>query len=100
MRAIAWTMAGLLFLAGCQSSNVRTSAGDAAVVRIDSGTLAGERADGIDIYRGVPYAAAPVGERRWAAPAPMPAWQGTRAATAFGASCPQPVVPPPFGVED
>lgn len=104
MRAISWAAAGwaamgLLLLAGCQPANLRNAAPGVPVVQVDSGALAGAREGELAVFRGIPYAAAPVGERRWAAPAPMPAWDGTRAATAFGASCPQPVVPPPFGVE-
>ncbi len=40
-------------------------------------------------YLGIPYAAPPVGERRWRAPAPLAPWSGTREATRHGAACPQ-----------
>ena len=40
-------------------------------------------------FLGVPYAAPPIGELRWKPPQPMRGWQGTRKATAYGASCPQ-----------
>jgi para-nitrobenzyl esterase len=40
-------------------------------------------------WLGVPYAAAPVGELRWKAPAPAPAWSGVRKADQFGARCMQ-----------
>lgn len=40
-------------------------------------------------WRGIPYAAPPVGESRFRAPSPVARWQGTREALAFGASCPQ-----------
>ena len=45
------------------------------------------------MFRGIPYAAAPVGERRWRAPAPPEAWNGVRRAAGFGAACPQPSRP-------
>ncbi|QUQ64141.1 carboxylesterase/lipase family protein [Kutzneria sp. CA-103260] len=58
-------------------------------VRISSGELAGVRADGIDRYLGIPYAAAPVGDRRFAEPEPAASWSGTRDATRMGPTAPQ-----------
>jgi para-nitrobenzyl esterase len=62
----------------------------AATVTIDSGTLAGSSDGGVDVYKGIPYAAPPVGPLRWEPPAPPARWDGTRDATKFGAICPQP----------
>jgi para-nitrobenzyl esterase len=62
-------------------------------VEIESGALAGASADGVASFRGIPYAAPPVGELRWRAPQPAPAWEGVREATAFGHDCMQ--VPEP-----
>ncbi|MGI9589731.1 MAG: carboxylesterase family protein, partial [Myxococcota bacterium] len=45
--------------------------------------------DGAHVWRGLPFAAPPVGELRWRAPLPPPAWEGTREALAFGSPCPQ-----------
>ncbi|MFN0089076.1 MAG: carboxylesterase/lipase family protein [Acidimicrobiales bacterium] len=58
-------------------------------VEIRTGRLAGIRRRGVLVFRGVPYAAAPVGARRWLAPAPPPPWPGVRAADRFAASAPQ-----------
>ena len=44
---------------------------------------------GSHVWLGIPYAAPPVGERRWRAPAPPERWSGVREALAFGAHCPQ-----------
>ncbi|MET7395417.1 carboxylesterase family protein [Dactylosporangium sp. NPDC005572] len=64
-------------------------------VRTSAGELAGLRtATGVAAYLGIPYAAAPVGERRFAAPAPAPAWDGVRDATRFGPTAPQTPYPP------
>jgi para-nitrobenzyl esterase len=60
-------------------------------VKIDAGTLVGETKDGVNIFRGVPFAKAPVGDLRWKAPVKPDAWPGERYATAFEPPCPQPV---------
>jgi para-nitrobenzyl esterase len=70
-----------------------TAASAAPTVAIDSGTLSGTAAAGVDVYKGIPYAAPPVGPLRWRPPAPPAAWTGTRDATSFGAICPQPKRP-------
>jgi para-nitrobenzyl esterase len=43
----------------------------------------------VKIFRGIPYAAPPVGNLRWKAPQEHPSWDGVRDATQFGKSCPQ-----------
>ena len=43
-------------------------------------------------FRGMPFAAPPVGDRRWQPPAPVVGWTGVRDATAFGPPCLQPVL--------
>jgi para-nitrobenzyl esterase len=55
----------------------------------DAGALQGVRAGQLTIYRGVPYAAAPVGELRWREPQPAPPWEGVRKADAFAPACMQ-----------
>ncbi len=59
------------------------------VVALDSGRIVGEAAGDILIFRGVPYAAPPVGELRWQVPKKAPPWSGVRDATKFGLPCPQ-----------
>jgi len=46
----------------------------------------------ITVFKGIPYAAPPVGRRRWRAPGPPLKWSGVRAAAQFGASCIQTIV--------
>jgi para-nitrobenzyl esterase len=59
-------------------------------VTIDSGVLAGESVDGVNVFRGVPYAKPPIGELRWKAPQKPDKWPGSRSAVAFEPPCPQP----------
>lgn len=59
---------------------------------IESGAVAGQVESGADVFRGVPYAAAPVGPLRWRPPQPAAAWSGERPATSNGAACLQPQV--------
>lgn len=78
-------------LAGCSG---RTAAGDkadlsAAVVTTKSGAVRGQVDDSSRMFSGIPYAAAPVGERRFREPAPATGWSDVRDATTPGAWCPQ-----------
>src|ERR1035438_10701280 len=63
-------------------------AGDDAV-RIDSGSISGlaGRNPDVRVYKGIPYAAAPVGDLRWQAPRPVKAWSGVRKADQFSPVC-------------
>ncbi|MFG2576254.1 carboxylesterase/lipase family protein [Streptomyces sp. NPDC048481] len=60
--------------------------------RTRQGRLEGVSADGVTTYRGIPYAAPPVGALRWRPPAAPPTWTGTRTATEPGPACAQPEV--------
>ena len=60
------------------------------VVEAPAGALRGEALDGVNAFLGIPYAAPPVGWRRWRAPAEAESWSGVRDATAFGPACHQP----------
>ena len=66
---------------------VQTSA---AVVETADGPVRGEVGDGYRAFRGLPFAAPPVGERRWQAPQPVTPWTATRPATDSGPPCAQP----------
>jgi len=64
---------------------------NAPQVKLAMGGLRGSRVDGLEVFRGIPYAEPPVGPLRWRAARPHPGWGGVRDATAFGPSAPQPV---------
>ncbi len=54
-----------------------------------SGALVGGPGKEVMIYRGIPYAAAPVGDLRWKPPRPPSSWRGVRDCTRFSDSCAQ-----------
>ncbi|MEO7026766.1 MAG: carboxylesterase family protein, partial [Caulobacteraceae bacterium] len=60
-------------------------------VRIDSGPLTGEANGDLLTFKGVPYAAPPIGALRWATPRPPASWTAPRPARDYGAICPQPI---------
>jgi para-nitrobenzyl esterase len=64
-------------------------------VRITGGLVSGiDSGDGaVRVYKGIPFAAPPVGELRWREPQPVRPWSGTRVCNHFGPVCQQPLVP-------
>jgi para-nitrobenzyl esterase len=66
-------------------------------IKIDTGYIAGTVIGSVGkevrIYRGIPYAAPPVGDLRWKPPQPAAPWSGIRECTVFGKSAPQATVP-------
>lgn len=92
MRPKSLRLAAALLLGGFAASALAdTSAPPRPVVRIDTGALQGVagRDPAITVYRGIPYAAAPIGPLRFRPPTAAKPWQGVRAADRFGAMCPQ-----------
>jgi para-nitrobenzyl esterase len=70
-----------LALAACQS------APNNPVLTIEGGQIQGvvlEDVPGVYVYRGIPYAAPPIGENRWKAPQPVVPWEGVRVCDQFG----------------
>lgn len=81
-------MLGAIVLAGaavtCQAAEAQTA------VIAEAGEVAGTKAGEVVSFKGIPYAAPPVGPLRWKAPEPAPRWTGVRNAIAYGNACPQP----------
>ncbi|HPO15304.1 MAG TPA: carboxylesterase/lipase family protein [Candidatus Hydrogenedentes bacterium] len=78
---MAAVMASAL-LAGCPT----------AIVVTESGQVVGTRLGGrnnVEVFKGIPFAAPPVGQLRWQPPQPVVPWQGVRRCDEFGPSCPQ-----------
>ena len=92
IRWVALVGAALFPLFGCATGENPEAAVDRGVVSVDGGSIrgvaGGERAD-VWTYRGVPYAAPPLGMGRWRPPAPVTPWEGVRDATTFSPACVQ-----------
>ena len=59
-------------------------------IQVEGGLVAGSPGNknpAVTVFRGIPFAAPPVGDLRWRAPQPVKPWQGVRKVDQFGASC-------------
>jgi para-nitrobenzyl esterase len=87
MRRVATLAVALSLFAGT------ASAASAPTVTIEGGAIRGTMENGEAVFRGVPFAAPPLGNLRWREPQAVAPWTGTRDATRFGNSCMQPDAP-------
>lgn len=85
---------GFLLLLGACSVN-EPGVGD--IVQLESGKVSGvqDTLSGVISFKGIPFAAPPVGELRWKAPQPVEPWEGIRECSSFGPS-PMQASPAPF----
>ncbi|HEY0306196.1 MAG TPA: carboxylesterase family protein, partial [Longimicrobiales bacterium] len=101
MPRIVWIA---LVAAACGSSNAPPPGGrpvaDPAhtlAVHVDGGLIAGVVEDDVVYFKGIPYAAPPVGDLRWRAPQPVPPWPSIRTAQRYGNDCVQSSIPGDVG---
>lgn len=55
-------------------------------VEVQGGTIEGSNSNGLFIFKGIPFAAPPVGDLRWKAPQPVKPWEGIKKTTEYGPS--------------
>ena len=65
------------------------AAASSSAVRTASGLVQGVDEQGVHVYKGIPFAAPPVGNLRWRDPQPVTPWPGVREAQSFAPICPQ-----------
>ena len=88
MRAQVGRSVALVLLAAMTSTGVAAAQ---AQVKTTAGLVKGAASDDgrIRVFKGIPYAAPPIGESRWKEPRPVSPWEGVRDATQFGRQCVQ-----------
>lgn len=91
----SWLLGATAFIACLAPQRSAASAPEPPVVTIDSGAVKGIEKDGLTIYKGLPFAAPPVGALRWRAPQPVTPWRGTKVLDHFGPDCMQEGMYPP-----
>lgn len=77
------------FLATLASAVLLLSPAQAAPVAVDAGMIEGVPTGDVTVYKGIPFAAPPVGPLRWRPPAPVAPWRGVRRADRFSPICMQ-----------
>jgi len=91
-RGVAFASALLLpMVASACGSVTQPTPEDPTLVQVEGGTVRGAVADGLFVYKGIPFAAPPVGELRWRAPQPAKPWDGVLEASDFSPDPMQPV---------
>jgi len=74
---------------------------NASPVKVEGGLVEGVVQDDLTVYKGIPFAAPPVGDLRWRGPQRAAKWQGVRKADEFAAGCMQSMgAPPPSGLSE
>ncbi len=90
MNRFSHLMIATLGACGLIAASAAAAPDKAPVVDAPAGAVKGLREGDANVFRAIPYAVPPLGERRWRPPAPMPRWNGVRTAQTQGVACIQP----------
>lgn len=82
-------MKRIAFVAAAIAAVLTVLASAAPPVRVEGGLVEGIVENGLAIYKGIPFAAPPVGDLRWRPPQPVKSWEGVLKAHFFAPACPQ-----------
>ncbi|WP_294335067.1 carboxylesterase family protein [uncultured Sphingomonas sp.] len=85
----AWRRALACAAATCAIASECAAQTRGPIVATETGKVQGAVEDGVASWKGIPFAAPPVGPLRWRAPQPVASWQGVRPATAYSHDCMQ-----------
>jgi para-nitrobenzyl esterase len=97
-RAAAWLLTGactvsalFALVTACHTAHTAFAqpSVDPLIAMVEGGSVGGVAAGGVISWKGIPYAAPPVGNLRWRLPQPVQVWAGVREANRFGPSCMQ-----------
>jgi para-nitrobenzyl esterase len=80
-------LAALLGLALSSPSVMAADVELTSAVAVTGGTVVGVHQGSLSVFKGIPFAAPPVRELRWRAPAPVVPWQGVRIADRYSPMC-------------
>jgi len=81
MRTVLWAILAAVYVQPVHAQITRA--------RVTGGEVSGTAENGLSIFKGIPFAAPPVGPLRWKAPAPVRPWRGVKPANAFAHACMQ-----------
>src|SRR5215475_3242938 len=84
-----WTIALMALALALVAAAAAPAMAEITLASVTGGKVAGVAADGLGEFKGIPFAAPPVGDLRWKAPQPVKAWSGVKQTTHFGDGCMQ-----------